>query len=83
MSSDVEENWGEDEIALHNVQPLWILPLYSVLPSKQQAKVVLFLKLSQQVWLEDYSRYLTIISYSFYLFITLSGSKELILFLGI
>uniref|UniRef100_T1I963 RNA helicase n=1 Tax=Rhodnius prolixus TaxID=13249 RepID=T1I963_RHOPR len=38
-SSDVEEDWGEDEIALHNVQPLWILPLYSVLPSKQQAKV--------------------------------------------
>uniref|UniRef100_A0A0A9YHQ9 Putative ATP-dependent RNA helicase kurz n=2 Tax=Lygus hesperus TaxID=30085 RepID=A0A0A9YHQ9_LYGHE len=41
-SGDEEEDrWGDEDAAIlsHTAQPMWVLPLYSILPSYKQAKV--------------------------------------------
>ncbi|CAB0016604.1 unnamed protein product, partial [Nesidiocoris tenuis] len=41
LAAEDEDNWDDDnaEMMHRNAQPMWVLPLYSILPSYKQAKV--------------------------------------------
>ncbi|XP_014248121.1 probable ATP-dependent RNA helicase kurz [Cimex lectularius] len=38
-SDNEQDDWGEDDFIHKNAQPMWVLPLYSILPTHKQAKV--------------------------------------------
>lgn len=37
--SDSDNDWDNEVLTISNAQPLWTLPLYSLLPSHKQQKV--------------------------------------------
>lgn len=39
FDADSESEWQEENEPVHTSRPLWVLPLYSLLPSHQQARV--------------------------------------------
>lgn len=51
-----EEEWEDDEEegAYTTAQPLWVLPLYSLLPSYKQAKVSITVK-TNILWLKAFA----------------------------